>query len=204
MICIRSGVNGRYCVSCCVTTIFLLTIISVASPLLKSVPTAALIGVMLVVVIHTFEWGSLFIIVVTCMPAIIRSKLSSKILKYYEDFTTNKKIGRSDEFVIVGVTIFTPMFDLAISVIFSVSFSSFWYVWQQAHECKVSKEIVSTRTVIYSIDEPLLFGNSHWICKQFDFNDAPKNVEMHNDASLFDYSTKPKIGKYVKLKYIIK
>ena len=49
-----------------------------------------------------------------------------------------------------------------------------------------------------------MFGNSHWICKQFDFNDAPKNVEMHNDASLFDYSTKPKIGKYVKLKYIIK
>ena len=55
----------------------------------------------------------------------IGSKLSSKIFKYYEDFATNKKIGRGDEFVIVGVTIFTPMFDFAISVIFSVSFSSF-------------------------------------------------------------------------------
>ena len=48
----------------------------------------------------------------------------------------------------------------------------------------------------------IILGNSHWICKQFDFNDDPENVEIHvNDASLFDYSTKIKKNKNVKLKH---
>lgn len=56
-------------------------------------------------------------------------------------------------------------------------------------------------------------GNSHWICKQFDFNDDPENIEIHlNDASLFDYSAMQainfigekykKIDKNVKLKHL--
>ena len=64
--------NGRYRwsgVTCSISTFF---IVLIASPALASVPAAALVGLMLVVVIHTFEWSSIPIVIITFMPLKMR------------------------------------------------------------------------------------------------------------------------------------
>ena len=233
MICIHSGANGRYRISGCVAAVFLLCVILIASKLLEIVPTSALIGVMLVVVIHTFEWGSLIIVLISCMPMKMRAYVGNRVkkFKFMEDWRNDRKIGRNDAFVIVMVTVLTLVFDLAISVIFGVLFSSFWYVWQGSKQCKVTREQVYTEEekslrhkkgdvsdsvqdrAIYLIDGALFFGNAHWIRKQFNFKNDPERIEIHlNDAEIMDYSAMQalnfigekykKLGKNVKLKHV--
>ena len=56
MINVNSGGRGR--LSGISAALFLLLFILVASPLIEQIPLAALIGVMFIVVIGTFEWSS--------------------------------------------------------------------------------------------------------------------------------------------------
>ena len=91
MININSG--GRRNLSGLAAALFLLCIILFASPLIEMIPVAALVGVMFMVVLGTFEWGS---------------------------FNLLNKIPREDSFVgilVAAVTVFT---DLAIAVLVGV------------------------------------------------------------------------------------
>ncbi|HAW17395.1 MAG TPA: sodium-independent anion transporter, partial [Oceanospirillaceae bacterium] len=56
MINVNSGGRGR--LSGISAALFLLAFILVASPLIEMIPVAALIGVMFIVVVGTFEWSS--------------------------------------------------------------------------------------------------------------------------------------------------
>ena len=58
MINCTNGANGRYRVSGVVAAICVLLMILVASPLIKIIPTASLVGIMVIVCYHTFEWSS--------------------------------------------------------------------------------------------------------------------------------------------------
>ncbi|MCK5383608.1 MAG: SulP family inorganic anion transporter, partial [Gammaproteobacteria bacterium] len=95
MINVNSG--GRKRLSGVAAALFLLMFILFASPLIERIPMAALVGVMFVVVLATFEWSSLRIM---------------------------GKIPASDAFVLILVSAVTVMTDLAIAVVVGVIVSA--------------------------------------------------------------------------------
>ncbi|MGH1461553.1 MAG: SulP family inorganic anion transporter, partial [Neptuniibacter sp.] len=103
MININSGGRGR--ASGISAALFLLAFILVGANLIEIIPVAALVGVMFIVVIGTFEWASL--------------RLWGKIPK-------------SDLIVVVAVTGVTVWQDLAVAVVVGVIISALVFAWKHA------------------------------------------------------------------------
>jgi sulfate permease, SulP family len=130
MINIRSG--GRHRISGIAAALFLLGFI-VFPPLwncIGLIPVPALIGVMFIVVIATFEWTSL--------------RLWNKIPK-------------SDFFVIVAVSVITVLSDLAIAVASGVMISALVFAWRKSRSLQAVTREEDGMTV-YELDGPLFFG----------------------------------------------
>ncbi|MCX4028058.1 SulP family inorganic anion transporter [Endozoicomonas sp. SM1973] len=133
MINVNSGGRGR--LSGITAALCLLAFILFASSLIEQIPIAALVGVMFIVVIGTFEWTSFRII---------------------------RKIPKSDAFVLVLVSGVTVATDLAIAVIVGVIVSALVFAWEHAKHiyAELSEEGESK---IYSLRGPLFFGSvSHF------------------------------------------
>ena len=103
MINVNSGGRGR--LSGITAALCLLLFILVASPLIEQIPLAALIGVMFIVVIGTFEWSS---------------------------FRVIRKVPRSDALVLVLVSAVTVATDLAVAVVVGVIVSALVFAWEHA------------------------------------------------------------------------
>lgn len=128
---IKSG--GRQRLSGISASIFLLIFILYASSLIEAIPIAVLVGVMFMVVIGTFEWGSL--------------RLLGKIPLY-------------DWLIIVVVTVITVVSDnLAIAVIIGVILSALVFAWENAKHIKAHIDIDAMNNKVYKIDGPLFFAS---------------------------------------------
>jgi len=128
--------NGRYRwsgVTCSISTFF---IVWIASPALEQVPAAALVGLMLVVVVHTFEWSSIPILIVTFLPLKARNYLNDKVFK--GKWNVHRKIRRADGIVILLVTILTILTNLGYAIIAGVLFATLMYTWDSAKALKSS------------------------------------------------------------------
>ena len=130
MININSGGRGR--LSGITAALALLAFILFASSAIEMIPLAALTGVMMMVVIGTFAWGSI--------------RLLGKIPK--EDFL-----------VIVTVTGVTVATDLAIAVIVGVIIAALVYAWKSARHIWMTKGKDEKGTLVYSLHGPLFFGS---------------------------------------------
>ncbi len=161
MINIRSGGRGR--ASGIFASCFLLCFI-IFPPLWKCIgmiPVAALIGVMFVVVIATFEWTSL--------------RLWNKIPK-------------SDFLVIVLVSGMTVAFDLAIAVVAGVVVSALVFAWQKSTH--ISTEIDDDGDIkIYILHGPLFFGAVTSFKELFDPDNDPDSVVVEfQNCKVYDHS----------------
>lgn len=130
MINVNSGGRGR--LSGISAALFLLFFILVASQLIEQIPVAALIGVMFMVVIATFEWSSL--------------RLAGKI-------------PLSDLLVIVLVSAVTVATDLAIAVIVGVIVSALVFAWDHASHIRIEKRKDHQGKTVYGVIGPLFFGS---------------------------------------------
>ncbi len=138
MINVNSGGRGR--LSGITAAIALLLFILVASPLIEQIPIAALVGVMFIVVIGTFEWSS---------------------------FRIMKKIPRADAFVIVLVSAVTVFTDLAIAVIVGVIVTALVFAWQHAKHVFVTRTEPKPNQTYYIINGPLFFSSTTEFTQQF-------------------------------------
>ena len=139
MINVNSGGRGR--LSGISAALFLLLFILVASPLIEKIPMAALIGVMFIVVIGTFEWSSFRII---------------------------GKIPRGDAFVLVLVSAVTVFTDLAIAVIVGVIVSALVFAWEHAKRIRVEEREDHNGRTVYGVIGPLFFGSVTSFLEQID------------------------------------
>ena len=147
MINISSG--GRRNLSGIAAALFLLSFILFANELIEKIPVAVLVGIMFMVVIGTFEWGS---------------------------FNMFNKIPKQDVFVVVLVTIVTVFTDLAIAVVVGVIASALVFAWQNAkHIYAVPKDLESGERV-YEIHGPLFFASAHRFNELFDPASDPDEV----------------------------
>lgn len=146
MININSGGLGR--ASGVSAALFLLAFILVGSSLIEIIPVAALVGVMFIVVIGTFEWASL--------------RLWGKI-------------PRSDLIVVVAVTGVTVWQDLAVAVIVGVIISALVFAWK--HASHMAFEIREEDDVkVYLPNGPLFFASIQNFRDQFNPKQDPTEV----------------------------
>lgn len=147
MININSGGRGR--TSGISAALFLLTFILVASPLIEQIPLAALIGVMFIVVIGTFEWSS---------------------------FRVIRKVPKSDALVLVLVSAVTVFTDLAVAVIVGVIVSALVFAWEHAKHINVIAREDHKGSTVYAVNGPLFFGSVTSFLEQFDPSQANDDV----------------------------
>lgn len=147
-----SGVTAAMC---------LLFFVLFGSALIEIVPLAALVGVMFMVVIGTFEWSSLRLF---------------------------NKIPKSDLFVIILVSIVTVLTDLAVAVIIGIIVSALVFAWEHGKTMHAKKVQEGERT-IYTLEGPLFFGSVSSFKDIFDFkSDGPHVVIDFKDSRVWDHS----------------
>lgn len=175
MININSGGRGR--VSGITAAMVLLAFVLVASSLIEMVPVAALVGVMFMVVLGTFEWSS---------------------------FRVLRKIPASDAFVIILVSGVTVMADLAVAVFVGVIVSALVYAWKHAQVINTVAEIDDKGSKIYTLHGPLFFGSTKNFLDLFDPKNDPDDVIVEfQNARVSDHSAIEAIDnlaeRYLKL-----
>lgn len=129
--------------------LFLLSFIVFASDLISMVPVAALVGLMFMVVIGTFEWGS---------------------------FNLLNKIPREDSFVGILVAVVTVFTDLAMAVIVGVIATALVFAWKQARHVYAETQINEEGSKIYILHGPLFFASIHHFNELFDIDNDPDDV----------------------------
>ncbi len=174
MIDVNSG--GRQRLSGIAAALFLLIFILFASKLIEAIPMAALVGVMFMVVMGTFEWSSLRII---------------------------RKIPRTDAFVLILVSGVTVATDLAIAVIVGVIVSALVFAWEHAKHINIKGYDNKYGIRVYELNGPLFFGSVKRFLELFDPENDPQEVIIEfQNSRVADHSAIEAIDnlaeKYIK------
>ncbi|MDR5660005.1 SulP family inorganic anion transporter [Serpentinicella sp. ANB-PHB4] len=157
---IKSG--GRTRLSSIVAPVALLIFIMFGSSLVNVIPLAALVGVMFMVVVGTFEWQS---------------------LKY------GNKIPKQDFAVIAVVTLVTIFADLATAVIIGVVLSALVFAWEKGKVIYVNVENDDNGTKTYKINGSIFFGSVLNFKDLFDIKNDPEDVIIDfKYAKVMDHS----------------
>ena len=145
---VNSGGRGR--LSGITAAVCLLLFVLFLAPLIEQIPMPALVGVMFMVVIGTFEWTS---------------------LKMFQ------RMPRSDMFVMVLVAGYTVvMHDLASAVILGVIVSALVFAWQHATHIGTDIKFNDFGSKIYQLHGPLFFASVASFKEMFDVNGDPDDV----------------------------
>jgi SulP family sulfate permease len=154
--------GGKRRLSGIVEALCILAFIVFASKLIESVPMAALIGVMFIVVIETFAWSSLRIM---------------------------RSIPRADAFVLVLVTIVTVVSNLAVAVLVGVLASALSFAWKHGTSIQVKRTLDGSGRAIYAVNGSLFFASIKNFTSQFDPKNDPLETEIDfQNARLHDHS----------------
>ncbi|WP_274653092.1 SulP family inorganic anion transporter [Paenibacillus humicola] len=169
MINVKSG--GRSRLSTFVAGVFLLFLILVLGDVVRQIPMAALVGVMFMVSIGTFDWSSL---------------------------RTLAKIPRSDAVImVITVAIVVATSDLAIGVITGVVLSALNFGWRSA-QIKAHAEDGPHGGKTYRISGQLFFGTMSHFVNLFDYRNDPQHVTIDFSAShVWDHSAVTAIAKAI-------
>ena len=160
MINIRAGGRGR--LSGITAALALLVFILFTAPLIEKIPLAALVGVMFMVSIATFEWSSVRLF---------------------------KKIPRADFVVIVIVSVTTVLIDLAVAVLLGVVVSALVFAWKQSLQISHLKEERADGAICYKIKGALFFGSCSTFKAIFESVDPKEKVYLDmQEARVVDHS----------------
>jgi len=160
MINVSSGARAR--LSGIVAAVFLLFFIVFGSSLIEQVPVAALVGVMFMVCVGTFEWTS---------------------------FRILNKIPKKDSFVLVLVTVLTVVFDLAIAVLAGVIASALVFAWESAVRISAKKYTDDKGVKHYEVFGPLFFASVVPFQEIFIPAEDPQEVVVDfKDSRITDHS----------------
>lgn len=154
---INTSNGARARLSGIVAAIMLLVFVMFGFGLIESVPMAALTGLMIMVAIGTFEWGSL---------------------------RTFNKMPKSDIFVMVTVTLVTVfLHNLALAVIIGVVISALVFAWDNAKRIRAQKRFDENGIKHYEIYGPLFFGSVSAFNEKFDVQNDPDEVIIDFEES---------------------
>jgi SulP family sulfate permease len=160
MINIRAGGRGR--LSGISAALGLMFFVGIGAGFIEAIPLAALVGVMVMVSVATFEWASFRII---------------------------KQVPKSDAFVLVLVSAVTVAVDLAVAVIVGVIVSALVFAWEQGKIIRSTSEVDASGAKRYALKGGLFFGSVQSFKDAFDISNDPKIVVIDfMQARVLDYS----------------
>ena len=160
MINIRAGGRGR--LSGIVAAVSLLLFAVFGAVFIESIPLAALVGVMFMVAIGTFEWSS---------------------------FRLFNQIPRSDFVIIVIVSLTTVVVDLAVAVFVGVIISALVFAWEQGKQIRVTTAMSTEGYKTYQLKGALFFGSVTSFKSLFDiYHDTVHVIIDFQFARVYDHS----------------
>lgn len=179
--------GGRNRISGIVAAVSLLLFVLVGASLIEKVPMAALVGLMFMVAIGTFEWASLRMF---------------------------RNVPHTDFIVMITVALVTVFFhNLAVAVIIGVIISALKFAWENALRIRARKRIDEDGVKHYEIYGPLFFGSVGLFQQKFKVHEDPDEVIIDFEESrVVDHSAiealnkvterYAKVGKTVHLKHL--
>lgn len=182
---VSNGARAR--LSGIVAAVMLLVFVMFGAELIEMVPMAALVGLMIMVAVGTFEWASL---------------------------KTFNKMPKSDIIVmvlVIGVTV--VLHNLALAVIIGVIIAALVFAWDNAKRIRARKHIDDNGIKHYEIYGPLFFGSVTAFNEKFDVLNDPEEVIIDFEESrIVDMSAiealnkiterYQKVGKKIHLKHL--
>ncbi|QDT95501.1 SulP family inorganic anion transporter [Gimesia aquarii] len=164
---VNSGGRGR--LSGVVAAVGLMTLVVLLKPVISMVPMAALVGVMFMVVIGTFEWSTLH---------------------------TWNKVPKSDVFVMVLVAGYTVLFhNLAIAVLLGIVVQALIFAWHHATHMMADIHFEDD-TKVYQLHGPLFFASVSSFRELLDpVNDPPFVAIDFYFSRVYDQSAIESINK---------
>lgn len=152
---INAGARTR--ISAIVGALTILFVILVAGPIIEQIPMAALVGVMMMVAIGTFQWVSIRII---------------------------NKMPKHDIFIGMLVAAITVVLhNLALAVLVGVIISALVFAWESAKRIRVKSFRDENDVKNYEIYGPLFFGSTSLFAESFDIASDPEVIIIDFKAS---------------------
>ncbi len=173
---VNLNAGSRARLSGIIASITILIIILVGAPFIEKIPMAALVGVMMMVAISTFQWVSIRIV---------------------------NKMPKSDIFVGITVALITIILhNLALAVLVGVIISALVFAWDNAKRIRAKKYIDENGIKYYEISGPLFFGSVTTFTDKFDPANDPEQVVIDfKESRIVDMSAIDALDKLSK-KYI--
>jgi SulP family sulfate permease len=167
---VKSG--GRTRLSTLVAGVFLLFLIIVLGDVVTQIPMAALVGVMIMVSIGTFDWG------------------------YVRNL---RKIPVSEGIImIVTVAIVVATHDLSKGVMAGVVLSALTFAWRIA-KIRVEESKLSNNNKVYTIKGQMFFATSTYFVSQFKYLDDPDMIHINfSHSHIWDHSAVNAISKVIQ------
>ncbi|MGI4824296.1 MAG: SulP family inorganic anion transporter [Janthinobacterium lividum] len=155
--------RGRGRLSGVVAASALALFVVAGSGLIERLPLAALVGVMFMVVIATFEWASLHIL---------------------------RRMPLTDVLVMLLVTLVTAISqNLALAVLLGVVVSALAFAWENAKRIRARQYLDATGAKHYELFGPLFFGSVQAFTEKFDVANDPIEVIIDfQDSRVADMS----------------
>lgn len=182
---VNLGSGGRGRLSGIVAGVAILLFVLFLSPMIESIPLAALVGVMFVVSQQTFAWASLRVV---------------------------NKVPLNDVLVIIAVTVITVLTDLATAVFYGIIIAALHFAWQQARQLYADSHLENGEK-LYHVHGTLFFASTTAFLNQFDpANDPPQVTVDCSHLRFVDYSAiaalntlrerYSKAGKHVRIVHV--
>ena len=147
---VNLSAGSRARLSGIIAALTILVIILFGAPVIELVPIAALVGVMVMVAVGTFEWAS---------------------------FKALKRMPKPDIFVMILVTLITVILhNLALAVLIGVIISALVFAWESAKRIRARKYVDEAGVKHYEIYGPLFFGSVTAFNEKFDVANDPDEV----------------------------
>lgn len=147
---VNLSAGSRARLSGIIASITILIIILFGAPIIGKLPMAALVGVMIMVALGTFEWASFKII---------------------------NKMPKQDIFIgilVAAITVY--LHNLALAVLIGVIISALVFAWESAKRIRARTYIDSNGVKHYEIYGPLFFGSVMAFSEKFKVGEDPEEV----------------------------
>lgn len=167
---VNVNAGGRHRLSSIVGALTILCVILFASSMVEIIPMAALVGVMMVVSITTFNWKS---------------------IRIY------KEMPLMDFITMLTVALITIFFhNLALAVLIGVTLSALSFSWESAKRIRAKKYIDSAGNKHYEIYGPLFFGSTSKFISKFNVDNDSSIVFIHfKESRIVDISAIDTLSK---------
>lgn len=184
---VNLSAGSRARLSGIIASLTILVIILFGAPVIGKLPMAALVGVMMMVAITTFEWSSLRII---------------------------NKMPKHDIFVGILVAVITILLhNLALAVLIGVIVSALVFAWESAKRIRARHFMDAEGVKHYEIYGPLFFGSIATFMEKFDIQNDPNRVIIDfKESRIADMSAIEavnnltrkynELGKVIELKHL--